>query len=88
MEQKILKLLKDNYGTWYSEKEIAEALGEKIKDVKVAVKKLYKKNGHIRYRDHDWRGKKDVKRNMFKYRDRTRAEQDEINEEMAKAIFG
>ena len=87
MEAKILELLKEDYGTWYSEKAIAKALGEGQEKVANAVKRLYEKNGHIWHRDHDWRGKKDIKRNMFKYRNRTRAEQDEINENLARAVF-
>ena len=88
MEEKICAYLKKNYGKWYTNKELAEVFKTSPQKMARATKRLWESNGHIRERQYDWRVTPEVKRKLYKYRDRTRQEQMDILTNMAQAYYG
>jgi|TARA_Y100000310_G_scaffold327692_1_gene394440 hypothetical protein len=88
IETTLAQFLESNYGKWYSVEDLSRELKLNKVILARAANSLYQTNGHIWRRLFDWRTKKMVRKKLYKYRDRTRQEQDQINKKMLEAHMG
>jgi predicted transcriptional regulator len=88
IETTIANFLESNYGKWYTVEELSNELNLNKCILAKAANTLYNSNGHIWRRLFDWRTKKKIRKRLYKYRNRTRTEQDEINKKMLEAHIG
>tara|TARA_Y100000310_G_C20581498_1_gene763227 strand:- start:805 stop:1134 length:330 start_codon:yes stop_codon:yes gene_type:complete len=88
IETTIAEFLKFHYGKWYTVEELNKIMKINKRKLALAAERLYHKNDHIWRRLYDWRTPKNAKVKLYKYRDRTRTEQEEINTKMMEWYLG